>query len=222
MLNKNNQSVVAFQGVVPLLASSTGRVTAPVLTASSQSRDVSTSSQSSIAWRQNWQPISVAFRSIRCCRRPWLLQSPADCRTGWTVTSGLPYHHSISHVNNAAGKIGQIKMPFVLRQVQPVALSRGGATEARVSELDPRQLISNVTLAACLRQLASLVVTAHDMFGEYERQAQQIYERSCTLKGRLGRLQTLIDGCDCRSVPVRKWRSPLSIVSAYSFTCPAN
>ena len=101
-------------------------------------------------------------------------------------------------------------MPFVLRQVKPVALSRsrggGASTEARVSELDPRQLISNETLAACLRQLASLVVTAHDMFGEYERQAQQIYERSRTLKGRLGRLQTLVDAYDCRAVPVRKWR----------------
>lgn len=99
-------------------------------------------------------------------------------------------------------------MPFVLRQVQPIALSRGRATDARVSELDPRQLISNVTLAACLRQLASLVVTAHDMFGEYERQAQQIYERSRTLKARLGRLQTLVDGYDSRAVPVRKWRPP--------------
>ena len=97
-------------------------------------------------------------------------------------------------------------MPFVLRQITPVAVSRSRGTTAATADGcdDPRPAISNRTLSACLRQLASLVKTAGDMFGEFEGEAQRIHERTRSLQGRLARLQTAVDRCDSRTTAVRK------------------
>ena len=94
-------------------------------------------------------------------------------------------------------------MPFVLRQIEPVALSRGVA--GRCDDLDAREAISNATLAACLRQLSSLVKFAAEMFAEFESQACDIERRSRRLRSRLDALQTSVDLYDSRTLPVREY-----------------
>jgi hypothetical protein len=94
-------------------------------------------------------------------------------------------------------------MPFVLRQVEPVALSRGVA--GRCDDLDAREAISNATLAACLRQLSSLVKFAAEMFADFESQAGDIDRRSRQLRSRLDSLQKSVDQYDSRTLPVREY-----------------
>ncbi|KAK4026487.1 hypothetical protein OUZ56_015483 [Daphnia magna] len=106
-------------------------------------------------------------------------------------------------------------MPFVLRQVTPVRLSRLPTADhqqdrtkvMRVADDDDdaRQCISNHTLSACLRQLASLVSLASDIFTQCHDQANDLHRRTVQLRQRLDRLQTNADQrLDSRAVPIRK------------------
>ncbi len=103
------------------------------------------------------------------------------------------------------------KMPFVLRQVTPVRLSRLGVnnssqTAAGDKDDDVRQLISNQTLSACLRQLASLVSLASDIFTHCHDEASLLQQRTAQLRHRLDRLQSNADQrLDSRSVAIRKF-----------------
>lgn len=102
-------------------------------------------------------------------------------------------------------------MPFVLRQVTPVRLSRLAQPNAAQKELidqDPRQYITNQTLTACLRQLASLVSLAADVFGACEHEAALVHERTVRLRERLDRLSVNVDKLDSRTAPIRKCRFP--------------
>ena len=102
-------------------------------------------------------------------------------------------------------------MPFVLRQVTPVRLSRLGASQTASSSVgddddDVRQLISNQTLSACLRQLASLVSLASDIFAHCHDEASLLQQRTTQLSQRLDRLQSNADQrLDSRSVAIRKF-----------------
>lgn len=107
-----------------------------------------------------------------------------------------------------------VSMPFVLRQVTPVRLSRlptSDGTErtvalsATATDDDPRQLITNQTLSACLRQLASLVSLAADIFTHCQDEASVLHQRTIQLRQRLDRLQSNADQLDSRSVPIRKF-----------------
>lgn len=98
-------------------------------------------------------------------------------------------------------------MPFVLRQVTPVRVSRlpdGLAATTSNDDGDPRLSISNATLSACLRQLASLVSLAGDIFTRCQDEASTLHERSVQLAQRLDRLQINVDRLDSRSVIIRK------------------
>lgn len=104
-------------------------------------------------------------------------------------------------------------MPFVLRQVTPVRLSRlgepsknGGVDNcSQMADDDVRQLISNQTLSACLRQLASLVSLASDIFDHCHDEANVLQQRTVQLRQRLDRLQSDADQrLDSRSVAIRK------------------
>ena len=95
-------------------------------------------------------------------------------------------------------------MPFVLRQVTPVRLSRLDAGHKDLIDQDPRQYITNQTLTACLRQLASLVSLAADIFNSCQDEASAIHERTVNLRERLNRLTASVDKLDPRIVPIRK------------------
>lgn len=102
----------------------------------------------------------------------------------------------------------ELRMPFILRQVTPVRLSRlpnDGSSTTNSLEVDPRQSISNQTLSACLRQLASLVALASDIFTHCQDEASVLHQRTVQLRQRLDRLQSNADQLDSRSAPIRKY-----------------
>jgi ABC-type transporter Mla subunit MlaD len=100
-------------------------------------------------------------------------------------------------------------MPFVLRQVTPVRLSRRPSSTTTAADDnngddDARQLVTNWTLTACLRQLASLVSLAGDIFDQCQAQAQALNERTLQLRQRLDKVQSAVDALDSRTVKIRK------------------
>ena len=65
---------------------------------------------------------------------------------------------------------------------------------------------------ACLRQLASLVRIAADLFADFEAEAVAVDRRTRRLSERLLRLQLVVDAVDSASITVRKSRSISSAV----------
>ena len=98
-------------------------------------------------------------------------------------------------------------MPFIVRKVEPRYLSRGhvpaaGAVDwACGAELEA---VANGALTASLRQLASLLVAAEDVFAELTAELAGIAERSGRLRMRIDRVEEAIGKVDPKKIPVRK------------------
>uniref|UniRef100_A0A2A4JGW3 Wiskott-Aldrich syndrome protein family member n=1 Tax=Heliothis virescens TaxID=7102 RepID=A0A2A4JGW3_HELVI len=99
-------------------------------------------------------------------------------------------------------------MPFVQRAVEPKFLSR---TSLRDSDGKPRvsgeelQAVTNCTLSNALRQLASLVLLAEDIFSELTAQLQDITERSKVAQTKIIKINEIVEQYDPKKVPVRKY-----------------
>lgn len=99
-------------------------------------------------------------------------------------------------------------MPFVQRVVEPRYLSR---TSLRDENGRPRvtdeelQAVTNCTLSNALRQLASLVLLAEDIFSELTTQLQGITERSKLAQTKIERINVIVEKYDPKKVPVRKY-----------------
>lgn len=99
-------------------------------------------------------------------------------------------------------------MPFVQRVVEPKHLSRTSLADSDGKPLvDDYELeaVANNTLCNALRQLASLVLAADDIFSELRRDLKQITERGDKLKLRIGALDTKVASFDPKKVSVRKY-----------------
>jgi len=98
-------------------------------------------------------------------------------------------------------------MPFVLRVVEPVYLSRkslhhaDGTPRLKDGELDA---VTNNTLAGAVRQLASLVLVAQDIFDELNHILNDVGQRSKTLRERIAKVEKKVDEYDPKRVTVRK------------------
>ncbi|XP_045765601.1 uncharacterized protein LOC123867558 [Maniola jurtina] len=96
-------------------------------------------------------------------------------------------------------------MPFVQRVVDPKFLSR---TSLRDENGKPRvtdeelQAVTNCTLSNALRQLASLVLLAEDIFSELTSQLEGITERSKCARSKIECIQELVEKYDPKKVPV--------------------
>lgn len=66
------------------------------------------------------------------------------------------------------------------------------------------EAVTNLTLSNALRQLASLVLIANDIFTELNRELQLVGGRTMGLKGRLNKLEKIVDEFDPKLVTVRK------------------
>ncbi|KAF9802803.1 hypothetical protein SFRURICE_002971 [Spodoptera frugiperda] len=101
-------------------------------------------------------------------------------------------------------------MPFVQRAVEPKFLSR---TSLRDNDGQPRvadeelQAVTNCTLSNALRQLASLVLLAEDIFSELTVQLQDITERSKVAQTKIIKINELVEQYDPKKVPVRPFRN---------------
>ena len=111
-------------------------------------------------------------------------------------------------------------MPFVQRAVEPKFLSR---TSLRDSDGKPRvsdeelQAVTNCTLSNALRQLASLVLLAEDIFSELTAQLQDITERSKVAQTKIIKINELVEQYDPKKVPVRKYKFYWFVNSYWDF-----
>uniref|UniRef100_A0A146LWU0 Wiskott-Aldrich syndrome protein family member 1 n=1 Tax=Lygus hesperus TaxID=30085 RepID=A0A146LWU0_LYGHE len=96
-------------------------------------------------------------------------------------------------------------MPFVQRVVSPKRLSRvslhdeNGKPRVRDDELEA---VTNFTLCSALRQLASVVQIAGDIFVELNKELSSVKERSCRLKERISRVEQKVLEYDPKAVTV--------------------
>lgn len=99
-------------------------------------------------------------------------------------------------------------MPFVQRSIEPKYLSRTNLFDEdgkpRVLE-EELQAVTNNTLCNALRQLASLVLAADDIFQELGGQLQSISKRSEAIKLKINVLEERVDKYDPKEVTVRKY-----------------
>lgn len=96
-------------------------------------------------------------------------------------------------------------MPFVPRAVEPKYLSR---TSLRDENGKPKiadeelQAVTNCTLTNALRQLASLVLLAEDIFSELTEQLQEITIRSKAAQTKIEKINEVVINFDPKKVPV--------------------
>lgn len=100
------------------------------------------------------------------------------------------------------------KMPFVTRKVEPRYLCRGHVPVGVESRDWPvgaeLEAVANGALTASLKQLASLLVAAEDIFAVLTAELAGIADRSGRLRGRLDRLEERLAAQDPKKIPVRK------------------
>lgn len=65
--------------------------------------------------------------------------------------------------------------------------------------------VTNLTLSNALRQLASLVLIANDIFTELNAELHNVGERARGIKGRIDRLSVTVEQFDPKLVAVRKY-----------------
>jgi len=99
-------------------------------------------------------------------------------------------------------------MPFVQRVVEPKFLSRqslhGEDGQPLVTDYE-LEAVTNNTLSSALRQLASLVLIASDIFEDLTKQLQDVCERSKRLRKRIESVEGKVVAFDPRKVTVRKY-----------------
>lgn len=99
-------------------------------------------------------------------------------------------------------------MPFVQRVIEPKYLSRTSLWDADGKPIvsdDELEAVANSTLTNALRQLASLVLIANDIFTELSGHLEKITERSEKLKIKIGVVEEKVTAYDPKKVPVRKY-----------------
>jgi hypothetical protein len=99
-------------------------------------------------------------------------------------------------------------MPFVQRVVEPKFLSRRSlhADDGQPIVTDYElEAVTNNTLSSALRQLASLVLIANDIFEDLRKQLQDVSERSKRLQNRIASVEGKVMAFDPRKVTVRKY-----------------
>lgn len=108
-------------------------------------------------------------------------------------------------------------MPFIQRIVEPKYLSRTSLWDVdgnpRVTD-DELEAVTNNTLSNALRQLASLVLAANDIFAELRAELRGIAQRSEKLKSRIDFVEDSLAAYDPKKVTVRKY-----FVLLFRFVC---
>lgn len=102
------------------------------------------------------------------------------------VSNGNGPNHSGVHSN------GQLKVR-----------SRSGDTSVAFGDIE-FDAVTNLTLSNALRQLASLMLLANDIFEELNKELGQITCRSKGIKSRIDKLGERVDEFDPKLVTVRK------------------
>ncbi|KAL3277058.1 hypothetical protein HHI36_012419 [Cryptolaemus montrouzieri] len=106
-------------------------------------------------------------------------------------------------------------MPFVQRVVEPKYLSKTSLwLEDGKPKIEDQELeaVTNNTLSNALRQLASLLLVAEDIFTDLGNQLREINKRSETLKFRISTVDKKVTNFDPKKVSVRKLENLISLM----------
>lgn len=101
-------------------------------------------------------------------------------------------------------------MPFIIRKIEPRYIGRGHVPQdTTCAEVWPvgaeLGAITNGVLACTLKQLASLLTNAEDIFSGLTSQLTYIADRSGTLRRRIDQLDDRLATIDPKKIPVRKY-----------------
>ncbi|KAK2585351.1 hypothetical protein KPH14_010031 [Odynerus spinipes] len=105
-------------------------------------------------------------------------------------------------------------MPFVVRKVEPRFLCRGHVPSGAAAQDLPvgaeLEAVANGALTGSLKQLASLLTIAEDIFAELTQELTAVADRSARIRQKLDKVEERLATVDPKKVPVREYL-PLSI-----------
>lgn len=111
-------------------------------------------------------------------------------------------------------------MPFVLRRVEPRFLCRGHVPAGSTAQGWPvgaeLEAVANGALTTSLKQLASLLTIAEDIFAELTAELTAVADRSSNLRQRIDKVEERLATVDPKKVPVREY------LLAYTFCISAH
>ncbi|KAG7188073.1 hypothetical protein KM043_013236 [Ampulex compressa] len=100
-------------------------------------------------------------------------------------------------------------MPFVMRKVEPRHLCRGHVPPGPSAQGWPvgaeLDAVANGALTTSLKQLASLLAAAEDIFADLTAELTAVADRSGHLRLRLDKVEERLSTVDPKKVPVRKY-----------------
>lgn len=101
-----------------------------------------------------------------------------------------------------------VAMPFVMRKVEPRHLCRGHVPADSQpgwpvgAELEA---VANGALTSSLKQLASLLTVAENIFAGLTAELAQVAERSGHLRLKIGKVEERLNTVDPKKIPVREY-----------------
>ena len=91
-------------------------------------------------------------------------------------------------------------MPFAVRPITPTVLSAGPVPEHVGNEFD---CVTNYTLAQAMRQMASLLKQADDIFGDLENQCAAINSTTKNIMDRVVTIEEKVNKLDSKKENIR-------------------
>ena len=111
----------------------------------------------------------------------------------------------------------QEKMPFVIRKIEPRYVCRGHVPQGIASQDWPvgaeLEAVANGALTASLKQLASLLTAAEDIFADLTAELTTVAEKSGNLRQRLDKVEEHLSTTDPKKIPVREYQFVISLIT---------
>lgn len=102
----------------------------------------------------------------------------------------------------------EVAMPFVMRKVEPRHLCRGHVPADSQPDWPvgaELEAVANGALTSSLRQLASLLTTAEDIFASLTGELARVAERSGHLRRKIDQVEKRLGTVDPKKIPVREY-----------------
>ena len=108
-------------------------------------------------------------------------------------------------------------MPFVIRKIEPRYVCRGHVPQGgNAADCWPigaeMEAVANGALTASLKQLASVLAAAEDIFADLTAELTSVADRSGLLRRRLDKLEERLSTIDPKKIPVRKSITNITII----------
>lgn len=107
-------------------------------------------------------------------------------------------------------------MPFVIRKIEPRYVCRGHVPQGTTSKDWPvgaeLEAVANGALTSSLKQLASLLTAAEDIFADLTAELTAVAERSGKLRQRLDKVEEHLGATDPKKIPVREYQFVITVI----------